>query len=517
METTTKEDFINCINPANGKGFFQIKQSSASELREKIQNARNSFPLWSALEIEKRVEYLNRLYKTIIAQRRTLAEGISKNTGKPIAEAYLTEIASTLQVLEFLIRDSKNLLSNKKIDLGFLYPTKNSFISYEPFGVIAIIEPWNYPFYLSLSAITKALICGNTVVFKPSSYTSYVGNLIETLFKKCDFPNGVINFIYGDGKVAWGIIKSNPSVDKVVFTGSVDVGREIAQECSKRFLPCSLELGGKDPAIVLKNSNLDFAANGILWGALSNCGQACASIERVYVNSDIYEAFVEKISALIRQLKIGLPEDDETDIGPLMNEEQIKKVESHINDAVIKDAKIHCGGKRIEKDGFYFEPTVLSNVNHSMKIMTEETFGPTIPIMRFDNTEEAIKLANDSNYGLAGSIWTNDLEIGKQLAKRLNCGTVWINDSLFLQAHPKCPWTGYKESSYGSSTIYDFARQKHISLDQGFIPSVRPKNFWWYPYKGKARSFHDLIEVVFKIGVKEKAKAAFNTFIDFLK
>ncbi len=515
MSTATKENLISIINPSNSKVISEIKPSTNLEIKEKIQKAKTASPLWRSLSVEKRIVYLQKIYALIIKDRQNIATTISKNNGKPLAESYLTEIASTLQIMEYHIKNGTELLNEKNISLGLLYPTKKSSMTYEPYGVIAIIEPWNYPFYLPLSAITKALLGGNTFVFKPASAVSLVGRLIEEICLKSELPDGVANFIYGGGSAAENLIGSK--IDKVVFTGSVEVGKQIAETCAKKLLPVSLELGGKDPAIVFKSSNLDYACSGILWGALSNCGQACASIERVYVQSEIYNEFLGKITNLTKQLKVGDPFDDEVDIGPLINEEQVNKIEDHISDALSKGAKLHCGGKRLPGNGFFFEPAVLSNVTHSMKVMAEETFGPIIPVMKFDSTEEAIYLANNTNYGLAASIWTGETGNLKTLAERLNCGTVWVNDSLFLQAHPKCPWQGYKESGYGGSSIYDFVKTKHISIDQGFIPSLHPKSFWWYPYKGKARSFHDLIEVVFNSGIKEKAKAAFNTMIDLLR
>ena len=512
---TTQLNLIECINPATEEKIFEISPSSESEIKDKVNKAKNTVSFWSNLSIEKRISYLSTLYKIIVSDRENIAKEISTNTGKPLAEVYITEIASALQVIDYYIKNTSRLLKEKNIFLGALYPTKKSHLSYSPHGVIAIIKPWNYPFYLPLSAMTKALATGNTCVIKPAPQTAYIGKLIEDLCLKADLPDGVVNFIYGDSNE--GNILLDSEIDKVVFTGSTEIGKLILEKCTKRFIPVTLELGGKDPAIVLKDSNLDYVTNGILWGALSNCGQACASIERVYVHSDIYDAFIEEITLLTKKLKVGNPKDDEIDIGPLANKNQLEKVESHIEDATSKGANIHCGGKRIDSKGFFFEPTIISNVNHSMKIMTEETFGPVIPIMKFDTEEEALQLANDTKYGLAASIWTGDSASAKSLANKLNCGTVWVNDSLFLQAHPQCPWQGYKESGYGSSTIYDFVRTKHISIDKGYISSIRPKSFWWYPYKGKARSFLDLINVVFKPQMKEKAKAAFDTFIDFLK
>jgi len=513
MPTTTAQ--IEVINPATGENIFNISLSSQNDVKEKVRKAREAFSVWSSIGVEKRAQYIKNIYDIIIKKREHIAEVITKNNGKPLAEAYLTEIAAALQVMEHFINKGSQVFADKNIPLGPFYPTRKSFMSYEPLGVMAIIEPWNFPFYLPLSAITKTLIAGNTFVFKPSSVVAMVGKEIEDILNEANLPDGVANVIYGGGSIAETLIDSD--VDKVIFTGSVEIGRGIAKKCAERLLPCMLELGGKDPAIVLKNTNLDFAAKGVIWGAISNCGQACASIERVYVEKDVYDAFTEKIVSEVKKLKVGNGLDKETDVGPLINEEQVRKIEDQVQDALSKGAKVLAGGKRLEGKGFFFQPTVLVNINHSMKVMYEETFGPVIPIMSFESIEEAIKLSNDCKYGLAGSIWSSDLQKASKIAKNLNCGTVWVNDSLFQQAHPSCPWQGYKESGYGSSTIYDYTRTKHISVDQGFIPSLRPKNVWWYPYKGKARAYFDLIEVIYKQGIKDKAVAAFHTMIDFLK
>lgn len=515
MPTASKQNLISIINPSTEEKISELVISSESEIKEKVRKARDAFEIWSNIGIEKRVNHLQKIYDIIINDRENIAKIITKNNGKPLAESYLTEIASTLQVMEHFIKKGPSLISKKNISLGPLYPTKNSFITYEPIGTVAIIKPWNYPFYLPFSAITKTLLAGNTFVLKPSSTVSLVGKLIEDILAKAGLPDGVANVIYGDGTVAEKLIENN--IDKVIFTGSIEIGKNIAEVCAKRLIPVSLELGGKDPAIVLNDCNLDYAAGGIMWGALSNCGQACASIERVYVQSEIHDDFIEKIISLVKELKIGDGFDDETDIGPVINNEQIKKIEEQVDDAISKGARLHMGGKRIERKGFFLEPAVLSNVNHSMKIMREETFGPVIPIMKFETIDEVIKLANDTRYGSSGSIWCQDTSNVSNIANKLNCGTVWVNDSLFLQAHPNCPWQGYKESGYGSSTVYDFVKAKHISIDKGYLPSIRPKSFWWYPYKGKASSFSDFIELIYKSGIKEKAKAIFETFISILR
>lgn len=514
MPTITTQT-IEVINPATEEKIFTIPATSTDEVTEKVKKAREAFNIWSSISVEKRAQYIKNIYDIIIKKREHIAEIITKNNGKTLAESYLTEIGAALQVMEYFINKGSEVLSDKNIPLGPFYPTRKSFMSYEPLGVMAIIEPWNYPFYLPFSAITKTLIAGNTFIFKPSSVVAMIGKEIEDILNEANLPEGVANVVYGSGSVADVLIDSD--IDKVIFTGSVEIGKGIAKKCADKLLPCMLELGGKDPAIVLKNTNLNFAAKGVVWGAISNCGQACASIERVYVESEIFDIFVGKVTSEVKKLIVGDGLNEETDVGPLASEEQVKKIEDQINDAVSKGAKILTGGKKVEGKGFFFEPTVLVNVNHSMKVMTEETFGPIIPIMSFKSVDEAIKLSNDSKFGLAASIWSSDLHSATKIARNLNCGTVWINDSLFQQAHPSCPWQGYKESGYGGSTIYEYTRAKHISVDQGFIPSIRPKNVWWYPYKGKARSYSDLIEVIYKQGIKDKAKAIFQTMVDFLK
>ncbi len=515
MPTTTQENLIKVVNPSSGEVISTVSYTQDVQIEKIVDNAKEAFLLWKNLSVEKRIEYLKKIYEVIINDKNNIAKTITQNNGKPLTECYLTEIASTLQVMEYFIKHGSELLGEKNIPLGPIYPMKKSSLAYEPYGVVAIIEPWNYPFYIPFSAITKALITGNTFVFKPSSTVSLVGKLIEEILLKANLPPHVTNIIYGNGTTAEILINSD--IDMVVFTGSVNVGKKIAAQCIQKLLPMCLELGGKDPAIVLKNCNIDYAAGGVLWGALTNCGQACASIERVYVDSSIHDEFVEKISKLASELKIGDGLSDDTDIGPLVNEEQLNKVKEHIADALSQGAKLHIGGKQVNRSGYFFEPTVLSNVTHNMKVMKEETFGPIIPIMKFDTVDEAIFLANDTRYGLSASVWSSEIEGARKIVNSLNCGTVWVNDSLFLQAHPACPWIGYKDSGYGNSSIYQFVKTKHISIDQGYIPSIRPKSFWWYPYKGKSKSYSDLIEIVFKTGLKNKAKATFQALVDLLK
>lgn len=503
LQACPEEKLLTVLNPSIGEKIFDIEFSTKDEVTAKAKLAKDAFLSWKNIDIEERINYLKRIYSLILKNKDLIAKTVTLENGKPLAESYLQEVASTLQVMDYFIRKGPKLLSDKRIPLGFLYPTKKSFNVYEPYGTVAIIEPWNYPFYLSMSTITKALLSGNTFVFKPSEYGSLVGKLMEKIITDADLPHGVCNFVYGDGSIGEALV--NSSIDKVFFTGSTHVGKKIAQSCAERLIPVSLELGGKDPAIVLKDCNLDYTARGIVWGALANCGQACASIERVYVHKDIHDELVRKVVELVRKLNIGDGFSEKTDIGPLNNENQLKKVQNQIQEALQKGAILHTGGKQTGKEGFFFEPTVLSNVSHDMKIMNEETFGPVIPIYKFETPEEAIRLANSTRYGLAASIWTGSpySKETKRLVSSLDSGTVWINDSLFQQSHPTCNWEGYKESGYGGSSISDFVRTKHVSYDRGYIPLIRSSNLWWYPYEGKTNLFRKFIDILFGIVLRK--------------
>ncbi len=514
--TQNDKEFLYAINPANGEILEKISCSTPDEVKSKVGFAKEAFPMWSKLPIEARIGYIKNIYQIIVQRKDHIAEIITKNNGKPLAESYLTDIAATLQIMDYFIKNGSKLLSDKSIPLGLLYPTTKSFLSYsDPYGTVAIIQPWNYPFYLPMVAITKGLLTGNTVVFKPSENTPLVGKLIEEILTEAKLPNGVANVVYGDGSI--GEVLTSQNIDKVIFTGSVNVGKKIAAKCGEKLIPVGLELGGKDPAIVLRDTNIDYAVKGIWWGALTNSGQACASIERVYVDSSIHDEFVKKLTEATEKLKIGNGFDDDTDMGPVINERQLRIIEDHVNDALSKGAILHTGGQRLSREGLFFAPTVLSNVDHTMKIMIDESFAPVIPVMKFNTIEEAIKLANDTRYGLSASVWTADKKTGKEIARSLSCGTVWINNSLFQQAHPACPWIGYKESGYGGASIYDFVKPKHISIDKGSIPLIRTHNPWWFPYKGKSKTFASLIDVMHGKDLKTRLKAVGSILYSFVK
>ncbi|MBM4389351.1 MAG: aldehyde dehydrogenase family protein, partial [Deltaproteobacteria bacterium] len=332
--------------------------------------------------------------------------------------------------------------------------------------------------------IVFALLAGNCVVFKPSPEVPLTGRKIEEVFGAANLPEGVFNLVQAPDDQL-GTMLLEPPVKKVIFTGSTKVGRWIQETASRNLIPTVMELGGKDPMIVLDDADLELAANGAVWAAFMNCGQTCSSVERLYVHKSLHEKFTALLLEKTRRLRIGFDPGNEVDIGPLINERQLKTVEDHVVDALKKGARLVHGGKMPENlKGYFYEPTILTDVNHNMKVMREAPFGPVRPVMAYDNDEEAIALANDSNYGLTASVWSRVSERARAIARRLDAGTVTINDHAFSYGLCETPWQGMKESGLGRSHsdagLLEFVYPKHISTDTS--PFSAKRKPWWFPY-----------------------------------
>ena len=325
---------------------------------------------------------------------------------------------------------------------------RSSRIVYKPVGVVAVISPWNFPWATPLAEIAMALMAGNSVVVKPSELSPLSALKIGELFSQANLPEGLLEIIPGDGATGAALI--DPHVDKIMFTGSVATGKRVAEAAAKHLTPVVLELGGKDPMIVLDDAHIGNAARAAGPGAFCNSGQACASIERCYVHDSIATQFIEQVVSETARLKQGAATSDDIDVGAMTNERQLRIVEEHIKDAVERGAQIRTGGKRLNSDaGWFHEPTVLTNVNHSMKIMRDETFGPVLPIMTFSTDDEAIRLANDSIYGLTACVFTSKTSRGRKLAEEIEAGTVMVNEVVYTHALAQTPWGGVKQSGYG--------------------------------------------------------------------
>jgi len=469
------------VDPARGAAFAEVTLLDAPQAAEAVAAARRAFPAWAAAGFHERGRRLLRLRQAIVEEADGIAALIAREQGKPAAEAHLVEIFPALAALKHLAEGAEDALREEPVPSEVpLFVHKDARLIRVPLGVVLVITPWNYPFSIALSGVATALAAGNTVVLKPAPATTLIGLRLGELVRKAGFPDGVVNVVAADDAVAAGLVE-DPRIGKIVFTGSVPTGKKVMAAAARNLTPVVLELGGKDPAVVCRDADLDRAARGIVWGAFVNAGQTCASVERVYVEQPVAEAFVARVLEETRRLAVGDPALAGTDVGPLTLERQRRLVEEHVADAVARGAKVLTGGARSAGPGFFYPPTVLTGVDHGMRVMREETFGPVLPIMAVASVEEALALANDSDYGLTASGWTRDPETARQLQEGLNAGVVTINDCLYTFGEPSAPWGGMKRSGigrvHGRAGLLEMTQAKYVSRDTGRGPML-----WWYPY-----------------------------------
>jgi succinate-semialdehyde dehydrogenase/glutarate-semialdehyde dehydrogenase len=473
----------SAIDPRNGEPFALASVLDAEQARAALDAARRAFPAWSAASFAERGRVLLRVRDALVRQADEAARLIEREQGKPAVEAHAAEVLPCLEALKHLARHAEELLREDLLESQLvLLAHKECRLAYAPIGVVLVISPWNYPLGIPLIGVATALAAGNTVVLKPAPAATLVGLRIGALFREAGLPAGGLNVLAVEDAVAAELVE-DPRVGKIVFTGSTATGRKVMAGAAKNVTPVVLELGGKDPAVVCRDADLDRASKGIVWGAFMNAGQTCASVERVYVEEPVADAFVAKVVEETRRLRYGYGPSGEVDVGPLTLERQRRVVEEHVADALAKGAKTLTGGARPEGPGFHYPPTVLVDVDHSMRVMREETFGPLLAIMRVPDLDEAVRLANDSEYGLTASAWTRSPERARQLQERLAAGVVSVNDCLSSFGEPTAPWGGVKASGIGRSHgllgLREMVQPKYVSRD-------RPGGelLWWYPYDG---------------------------------
>jgi acyl-CoA reductase-like NAD-dependent aldehyde dehydrogenase len=454
-----------------------------------VKLAREASIEWSNLSFKERAKHILAVRDMMVEQLDRIVDVIVEETGKVRTEAIVNEALVVSELISYYAKAGEKALAPERVSAGLLF-NKAAEIHYEPIGVVGVISPWNYPLTLSMGPLVTALFAGNTVVLKPSEITPKTGLEVVRLFKEIGPYPDIVQGVVGRGDVGQMLVKSD--VDMIAFTGSVRSGIAVMTEAAKDLKPVLLELGGKDPMIVLEDANIERAARGAVWGAFTNCGQTCMAVERVYVHEKIFDKFVEKTVDLTKKIRQG--QDDKSDIGSMTHPNQLSIVRHHLEDALNHGAKLLCGGEiRSDLSKPAMTPAVLVNVNHSMKVMKEETFGPLLPIMPFSSEEEAIKLANDSDYGLNASVWSRDKTRAKKVAAKLESGNVCINDVMVSYAIGSLPFGGVKYSGIGRTHGYiglrEMTKTKSIAIDKfGFKTEIQ-----WLPLKPAARKLAYLI------------------------
>lgn len=479
-------DEIISLNPATGEEVGRVFITSPDDVREAVRRGREAFAKWKLTSFDERRDLVMRAREVILAEMDGIAHLISAESGKPFGEAISMEIAPVLDLMQWIAKNAQKMLRPKGIGIG-LYSLlgRSSKIVYHPLGVVGIIPAWNYPFSIPLGEAAMALMAGNTVVIKPSELTPFVGLKIGEIFEKAGFPKNAVQIVPGAGETGAALVESAP--DKVMFTGSVATGKRILAAAAPNMTSVVLELGGKDPMVVFEDANLELAAGAAVWGAFCNAGQSCSSVERLYVHESIAKELTRKIVEKTRELTQGTGENEEVSIGAMSSERQLKIVEDHVNDFRDCGATVEIGGRRNENlDGLFYEPTVISGATNDMRAMQEETFGPTLPIATFKTEEEAIALANDSEFGLTASVWTRDYGKGKRVAEQIEAGSVCVNEVLYTHGIGQTPWGGFKNSgrgrTHGREGLMELVQPQHVHVNRiALLPDA-----WWMPYSSNA-------------------------------
>lgn len=473
---------LESFSPTTGELLGAVETLTPPKVQAVVDDVAEVQPFWAQLSLEDRARYMRRAADVLLAELDELAELLTVEQGKPHVESYSMELLPTVDALKWIADQGPEILADEKISFpqAFL-KTKRAKFAYEPIGVVGVIAPWNYPWSIPFGEVAIALMAGNGVVLKPASLTPLIGERIRMIFEKAGFPEGLVRTIHGGGRIGDALVKS--SAGKIFFTGSVEVGYKVGVECAKRMKGSVLELGGKDPQIVCADADLANAVSGAVWGGFANAGQTCSGIERVYVHRDVSDAFLEGVVRETERLTVGDPLEWTTETGPMVSAEQADLVTELVDDALANGAKRLTGGPVEVKGmkGRFIAPTVLTGVTHEMRIMQEEIFGPVLPVITVDSEEEAIRLANDSRFGLGASVWTKDRGKGERIANQIQSGMVWVNDHSFSHGACQCSWGGVKDSGLGRSHskfgFYECVNIKLVSWEPGWT-----RDSWWQPY-----------------------------------
>ena len=472
-------------NPATGEIIATVPDLGPEAVAEMAARGRAAQPAWDAFGFDGRARVLLRAQKWLMDNAEQVVATIVSETGKTFEDASLAEIGYAGNAFGFWAREAPHYLGDERVKSSqVLVKGKKLLMRYRPLGLIGVIGPWNYPLTNSFGDCIPALAAGNSVILKPSEITPLTSLLMAEGLRECGLPENVLQIATGRGETGAALVEH---VDMIMFTGSTRTGTKVAEGAARRLIPASLELGGKDPMLVLSDADVERAANFATYYSMQNAGQTCISIERVYVEEPVYDDFVAKVSEKVRALRVGKPEGPgSVEVGAITFPPQLDTIKDHVADAVQKGARVLAGGNEVQGPGRFFEPTVLVDVDHSMKIMTEETFGPTLPIMKVSDTEEAVRLANDSPYGLGASVFTRDTTRGEEVAKQIEAGAANVNDAMINYTVLELPMGGAKASGLGSrhgaGGIRKYCSQQAIVITPKL---AMKKELFMYPYKSR--------------------------------
>jgi acyl-CoA reductase-like NAD-dependent aldehyde dehydrogenase len=499
----TPAEGIPVENPATGEVIATVPNRSAEEVAEIVARARAAQPAWEALGYEGRERIFKRAQKWVMDNSDRIINTIVSETGKTHEDAQLAEISYVAAAFGFWGKAAPEYLADEKVKTSNLFVKgKKLVVRYRPAGVVGIIGPWNFPLTNSFGDCIPAMAAGNTVVLKPSEVTPLTSLLMEEMLRECGLPEDVYQVATGLGETGAALVDE---VDFIMFTGSTRTGQKVMERAAKTLTPVSLELGGKDPMIVLRDADLERAANAAAYYSMNNGGQVCISVERVYVEEPVYDEFVTKVTDEVRGLRQGRPTGPgSVEVGAVIFPPQLDVIDAHVRDAVDKGARVLTGGKQGAGPGRFYEPTVLVDVDHTMTAMTEETFGPTLPIMKVGDAEEAVRLANDSPFGLAASVWTKDTERGEAIARRVEAGAVCVNDAQINYAALELPMGGWKLSGMGSRHGAGGIR-KYTQQQTLLVTKLAPKrDVHMFPYsKRKTGLIRGLLKLLYGRGKRD--------------
>jgi acyl-CoA reductase-like NAD-dependent aldehyde dehydrogenase len=510
--TVAASKTLQSVDPATLQPVGTVEVTPPEAIAELVTEARLVQQRWADSSHAERRALLVRVAHFLLDSADELAATVTAETGKPLLESYTAELFLALEQLRWTAANAERVIGSERVRFTQPYLRhKRGRLLYEPYGAVAVITPWNFPFGIPFTQTIAAVAAGNAVVVKPSEHAPLAGTWVERAFEEAGAPSGLVRVVQGDGVTGEQLVRAR-GIAKVFFTGSTTVGAKVAAAAGERLCPVSLELGGKDAMLVFEDADLDRTVEGALWGSFSNCGQTCASVERIYVARDLYQPFVEELARRSGRLRIGPGNDFQTELGPLISEQHREKVERLVSGAIAGGAVAATGGGRpdVGLPGWFYEPTVLTGVEREAMLMREEIFGPVVAVEPFGDEQEAVRLTNDSPFGLSASVWTHDRERAARVASRLHAGTVWTNDLQYSYAAGQAPWGGSKSSGFGRTHskhgLYECTQVKFADWDSGRVAVP-----WWFPYgEDVLDGFRGLAGVLYGSGIAPRVEAAWR-------